>query len=414
MPKILSSTGFFRLLAVISLLILTFFPENAFSRQLDTALCLQADLVTGAFEKVESLPAGGDGFIVAIKSSYKESVLVNLTWEQVQGPDIGNKQLSKAMQVVAVNKTSFIPISGPEGGLFPGQFRLVFSIAGQPDEILNFLVKPSQEQSETVQENEESVSDALTKVFQTTEGPESAKAGIEVINKFFSQELDSTTSPKKAPAATPTVTTESEPEAYQTKNSPNTPQPTEFAPSTPTQKPSPVVAVGSSSQKQNEKTNSGGIQIICARRVADDKAPVDTPDFFYSNDNKIFLAMRSEDPAVKDLVSIEWFALEVEGLKKGVKITGSRDVLRLNSWNAVAFSPPSGGYFPGLYQVKVSKDETPLAQVDFIVKSRYETAPLLEEIESPEGMNVAHTIWEVLLFRQPPSIMIHLGPSKGS
>ncbi len=71
--------------ALLFFSILIVLPGSAAAGKLDTALCRQADLVTGEFQRVEELTAGANGFMVAVTSGYEDSVLINLFWEALAG-----------------------------------------------------------------------------------------------------------------------------------------------------------------------------------------------------------------------------------------------------------------------------------------------------------------------------------------
>ena len=98
------------------------------------------------------------------------------------------------------------------------------------------------------------------------------------------------------------------------------------------------------------------------------KAPQDAVSHFDENAPKVFLALRSEDPAIKDIVKVRWLAKEVEGIPAGQKIRSGTSILRVGQWNYAAFYPPDGGFWPGLYTVLVLKKDKPIAEVDFSIK----------------------------------------------
>ncbi len=303
------------------------------------------------------------------------------------------------MLVLGVKQTKFVPFKAPEGGLIQGGYRVVFSVAGQEDEVLGFMVKAAR--SGAGSSNAESpdlraipvrkpFQKHLTKVFNSTEGPETAQAGIEVIGTFFDKELNSTTGTEKTGPAKRTDNSRLSAETNRNDALPAGAEPVTSSRSNQDQ-PSASGAVATVPPSQGVSANAGGIEIICARRVDGNKTPTDTPEIFQSGDEKIFLAMRSTDPNLKDLATVQWFAGQVEGLPAGAKLSESREVLRLDSWNTAVFLPPYGGFLPGLYRVAVSKDGKPLVEVAFSIQSPYETALLLEEIEPPQGINVAQS-----------------------
>ncbi|SHO47347.1 VWA domain-containing protein [Desulfopila aestuarii] len=392
------------LLQLLAILIVT--QGNAVAAKLEAVLCTEADLVTGQFQKIENLRAGGNGFMLAVTSSYEDSVLVNLRWERLPDANSGNNQrLASDMLALSTNQTKFVPFKAPEGGLMQGRYQVVLTVAGQEDETLNFIVTPAVAAAgpNAVQSNnaestsgDETVSEALTRVFATTEGPESAKAGIEVIGTFFDKELNPSTTDPTA-AAKETATNNQDPVASQ-NNSPQTtfPEPAATSYESNQSKPASDASPPSTANSDNPLPSSeaqviraGGIEIVCARQVDSSKTPTETPAIFQSNDAKIYLAMRSTDPNLKDLVAVQWFAKQVEGLPAGVKLADSKEVLRVGNWNTAVFPPPYGGFFPGTYRVTVAKDRKPLAETEFSIQSPEETALLLEEMAPPQGINIA-------------------------
>ncbi len=374
---------------------------DAVAGKLEVALCNQADLVSGEFKKIEELTAGANGFMIAVTSSYENSVMINLSWEALQGNDsVNSKQLSGDTVVLGVKQTKFVPFKAPEGGLISGLYHIVLSVTGQENEFLRFVVKPapdtsgssnSQNPHNSSKPNEENVSEALTRVFNTTEGPETAKAGIEVVSTFFDKELNTSANTVKADSKNQTDTEKLLPETNKNNFLQPIAEPVKTPQSIQGQPATVSTSGGTSPATQGELIRSSGIEIICARQVDVDKTPLDTPQIFFSSDEKIYLAMRSMDSNLKDLVTVQWLAHRVEGMPEGKKITNSREVLRVGDWNTAVFLPPYGGFFPGQYRVKVSKDGKPLAHVDFSIKSRNETALLLEEITPPNGINIAHS-----------------------
>ena len=265
---------------------------------------------------------------------------------------------------------------------------------------------------------DENVSQALTRVFKTKKGPEAASAGAQVIGEFFDKELSS---PAKAKPAQPAgkvagappapavkaipVASGAEPTAPPPAPRPLAVLPAEKAPApSPASKPvaslpsakaharpasAPVDKVAPPPAGRVRALSFGGIQAVCARRVNAQKAPLDTPARFGSGDKKIYLSLKSVDPALKDLVRVRWLAQKVEGMPPGRKLAGSRTVLRVGSWNTAVFMPPYGGFWPGRYRVEVRKNEKLLAGLEFDIESPHQSALLLKEAKIKNGFNLA-------------------------
>jgi hypothetical protein len=410
MPVHVTRTQFFSLPCLFLLVILiTFLHGDAVAAKLEAALCTDANLVTGQFQIIEGLTAGANGFMVAVTSHYEDSVLVNLHWELLPNANDGsNQRLASDMLALGPRQTKFVPFKAPEGGLMQGRYQVVLTVAGQKDEMLGFAVAPvataadpnaAQSQKAESASGEETVSDALTRVFATTEGPESARAGIEVVGSFFDKELNPSDTDTAA-AGQETDTGAQLPETSK-NDAPQRSIPESAAASSRSDQlqppsgsaPSSASGTGTGSSPPSSEatvTRAGGIEIVCARQVDGNKTPTDTPEFFLSSDAKIVLAMRSTDPELKDLVAVQWFAKEVEGLPVGVKLADAKEILRVGSWNTAAFFPPNGGFFPGIYRVTVEKDGKPLAETEFTICSPEDTALLLDETTPPQGINIAH------------------------
>lgn len=359
--KVMALPVFFTLLAVW-LTVLNVAP--AFAGGLDAALCSKVDVVSGKFTKAESLVAGAPGFTLAVTSKYQGRVLVNLVWQ-----DIGARKLAEDMLVLGQGQTKFASFKAPGGALTLDSYSMVLSVAGQPDQVLAFEVKPAQ--TATQISDQENVSQALARVFKTKEGPEAAKAGAEVIGIFFDKELNSKSGSKKqatTPAAQATKARKPAPVQPAAKSATTTP---------------------SAAAQQAHPATSGGIQAICARRVAADKAPVETPKAFRTSDTKIYLALQSMDPGLKDLVRVSWFTDQVEGMPPDRKLSSDRTILRVGAWNTAVFMPPEGGFWPGSYRVEVEKDGRRLAQLRFNIESEHKTAQLMDQAGPQTGVNLA-------------------------
>ena len=394
----------------------TFAGGVAAAAGLEASLCTNADLLTGKFQKIDGLKAGAKGFTLAVTSGYKSRVLVNLAWRSDAGEGAGTaKPLGSDALVLGPGQTKFVPFAAPAGGLAPGRFSMVLSVAGQKDQILEFQVeaaaKPEAKAAAPpakAAKGDETVSQALTRVFATKEGPEAAKAGVEVIGHFFDKELNSPAgkktpaAPKDAPVAarqnaapggkTDPQPTFQQPDPVPAAESRALPGPADPAampaapakPAAEENKPRPPVK-----QAAAAPVASGGLQLVLARKVDPRKAPVETASGFGAQDKKIYLAFKGTDPALKGVVKVRWLTEAVEGLPPGQKMTDSREVIGTKSWNTAVFMPPYGGFWPGVYRVEVLKEDRLLAKLSFSIKSPHETALAASQAGPLDGMNLA-------------------------
>ena len=196
-------------------LVLLIAKPGAASAQLAATLCAQADLISGECRSVERLSAGAPGFAVSIRSGFADRVLVSVAWERAPLPGTEAARLAEDMVVLSAGQTKLVPFQSPPSGLAPGSYRLVVSVAGQQAQTLSFdavegsAAAPGAAEPRvagpgpSAEPRAGTVTQALERVFSTKEGPEAARAGIEVIGEFFDDALGSTPAqgPPEEPAA---------------------------------------------------------------------------------------------------------------------------------------------------------------------------------------------------------------------
>lgn len=379
----------------------------AHAGKLDAAICAKADLVSGEYEKTLVLPAGAKGFTVAVTSHSPQAVMVELAWEAVKVDGLNNgKRLGQDTLALGPGQTKFVPFRAPEAGLVSGLYRVALSISGQSEKSVGFVVKPIQATATRTKPSpaagasstptkDDNVSDALARVFKTKQGPEAAQEGITVVGDLLDKEL-STPAPKDQnkqkpasankggqqannaqPIKSPPIPQTTSGPSRQTATAPDSGQPNQNKPQTP-------------KAAQVQPTKNGGLELVCARSVDSEKKPLDTPATFDTEDARIYLAMRSTDPNLKDIVKVKWLTVKVEGLPAGKKCSSTPTILRINSWNTDVFLPPKGGFWPGEYRVEVLKNDKLLATVDFRIESSHEAALLPDDAVPPAGANLAH------------------------
>ena len=394
-PKSAPKTRQLISLVLLASLFLLFNGQPALAGQLEAAICSKADLVSGEYEKTLVVPEGAKGFSVAVTSGYPKPVVVELSWEAVKvaGLDSGQR-LGQDTLTLGPGQTKFAPFRSADKGLPAGLYRVSLSVEGQRQKALGFVVKPmpltTAQQKATPEApaagppgKQENVSDALTHVFKTKQGPEAAQEGIKVVGDFLDKELS--TPARKDDKSGQRPTGQAQPTAAPASAKPTTPPATATTAAQPAE-PQPKATPGA----QAQTTASGGIEIVCARAVDANKAPIDKPAVFNTGDAKIYLAMRSLDPKLKDIVRVKWSAVQVEGLPAGKQFTASRTILRVNDWSTDVFLPPKGGFWPGQYRAEVFKDDRLLATVEFRIESTHEAALLPDQAAPPAGINLAH------------------------
>jgi Mg-chelatase subunit ChlD len=384
--------------------------SSAQQPKLEAALCTQVNMVTGEFTPVSALQAGGKGFMVALTSKHDNSLTVTAVWEAVNASGIkrGTK-LGEDQVLVAPGKTKFIPFRASDG-LIPGDYRILLKVADQGDIEKAFQIKPAPAANTDGKEN---VTQALQRAFKENKGPDAVKAGAKVMTHFFDKELGG---PGEKPSKDPTTSQSSAPtqvgrskyaaKAPPAPSMPNTgpgadsgasgsptatatPAPTAGKTSATAQAPAPTQAAPAAAGKTLPAPSGAGVTAVTTLSVDAKKAPLDAASQFDENAPKIFLALRSNDPALKDIVKVQWLAMEVEGLPAGMKVSSDSTVLRVGQWNTAVFMQPIGGFWPGSYQVVVTKGDRPLAQVVFNITSKLQTAQLLSEAKPAAGYNLA-------------------------
>ncbi len=391
--------------------------------RLEAALCTQVNMVTGEHNPVSELEAGGKGFMVALTSKHDRGITVTAIWEAVQAPGLKtDAKLGEDQVLIAPGKTKFIPFRA-SNGLVPGEYRLLLKVTGQGDLEMAFEVKPAPAAGA---ENKENVSQALARAFKENKGPDAVKAGAKVMTHFFDKELggpsdkkiDKTPSNTQPPATTqvgrvklaakappaPTLpdtgsgTTADHPAGTTTPTyaAPPAQAPASAASQTATPVPAPASSIAQSTQTPQPPTGkvagsktAPGITAVCTLSMDAKKAPQGAASDFDENTPKIFLALRSDDPSLKDIVKVQWLAMEVEGIPAGQKVRSGTTILRVGQWNSAAFYPPDGGFWPGRYQALVLKNDSPLAEVNFTITSKHQTAQLLREAKPAAGFNLA-------------------------
>lgn len=387
------------------------------SPKLKAELCTQVNMVTGEYAPVLTLEAGGKGFMLALSSKHDSSLTVSAVWEAVQAPGLkSGAKLGEDQVLIAPNKTKFVPFRAPDG-LVPGGYRIVLRVAGQGETEKAFQVKPAPAAGP---ENKETVTQALEKAFKENKGPDAVKAGAKVMSEFFDKELGGPgqkPSPAPAPAQPPATTqvgrtkfsgkappapalpgADSGPAgAPASQIAPAAPPAAQTAmPASPAQAPAsaappaatqaaapPAQAVPAASGK------AGGIQAVLTASVDAKKAPQGSSSEFDEYTPKIYLALQSSDPGLKDIVKVKWFTKQVEGLPAGKKVSSDTTVLRVGSWNSAVFMTPKGGFWPGSYEVVVFKDDRQIARTDFSITSKVPTAELLREAKPATGYDLA-------------------------
>jgi len=423
---------------LIAISCLTSIIASAETPRLKAALCTQVNMVTEDFTPVAALEAGGKGFMVALTSKHDSSLTVTAIWEAVQAPGLkSGAKLGEDQVLIAPHKTKFIAFRA-DGGLVPGDYRILLKVAGQDDLEKAFMVTPA---PAATAESKQTVTQALEKAFRENKGPEAVKAGAKVMGDFFDKELGGPSGKKtgstpgavqdpgtiqapgtvQAPGTTQVGRTKLSAKAPPAPMLPNTgagdsptaaraptspaaapaasvappvapapaPRPRALAPAAAVGQPAPAPAAPATAGKAATSQTAPGITAITTMSVDAKKAPQGAASSFDENTPKIFLALQSNDPSLKDIVKVQWLAQEVEGLPAGKKVRSGTTILRVGQWNAAVFLPPEGGFWPGRYQALVLKDERPLAQVDFSVTSKAQTAELLREAKPAAGYNLA-------------------------
>lgn len=385
-------------LVILALLVLLWCPADALAGQIEAAICAKVDLVSGECQKTLMIQAGAKGFTLAVTSRHSGSVMVDLAWQAVKVQGLASGQsLGKDTLALGPGQTKFVAFRAPNAGLLAGLYRVDLSVAGQSEKSVGFVVKQIQAAAATPKTTskpteaattakDENVSDALTRVFKTKEGPEAAEEGIKVIGEFFDKEL-STPAEKTRPTPHATAPTAAVAPQNTPPQQPATDATPEVAQATSTQAAHPQDTTAATSQVRPVAT--GGLELVFARKVDASKKPLDTPAAFDAEDAKIYLAMRSNDPGLKDIVKVVWLADEVEGIESGKKMTDERTILRLNEWSTAVFMRPAGGFWPGKYRAEVLKDGKLVGQLDFEIKSRVPAALLADDTPPPDGINVA-------------------------
>jgi hypothetical protein len=379
------------------------------SPKLGAELCTQVNMVTGEYAPVLTLEAGGKGFMLALNSKHDSSLTVTAVWEAVQAAGIkSGAKLGEDQVLIAPGKTKFIPFRA-ENGLAPGDYRIVLKVAGQGELKKVFQVKPA---PAAKAENKETVTQALEKAFKENKGPDAVKAGAKVMTQFFDKELGGpggkpspapTAAPVPAPAsgATQVGRTKFSGKAPPAPKLPGsgtgqagaaaqaTPAATAQAPASAPAAAQSVQAPPAAADKIPASQTSSGIQAVLTASVDAKKAPQGAASEFDEYTPKIFLALKSNDPSLKDIVKVQWLSKKVEGMPEGRKVRSGTTILRVGAWNSAVFLPPECGFWPGRYQAVVLKEGSPIAQVEFSITSKQQTAQLLSEAKPVAGYNLA-------------------------
>jgi hypothetical protein len=381
------------------------------------ALCTQGNLVTGRYTPVTALHAGSQGFMVALTSQHESSLTVTVIWQAVQVQGLANHaKLGEDQALIAPGKTKFIAF-GVKNGLLPGDYRIVVKAAGQADLERTFLVKPA---ATAAAENKKNVAQALEKAFKENKGPDAAKAGAEVVADFFDKELGPAGAKpgqvtSSAPAHGPTGIGRSR---FSGKELPASPVPTvgggpaaaTAKPQAPAAPPAPASAAPAPARSANQPAAptparaaqaaqaapaatappaGARITAVTTLEVDAQKAPQGAVSRFDEHAPRIHLALRSNDPGLKDIVKVRWLAKRVEGIPEGHEVRSGTTILRVGAWNSAVFLPPEGGFWPGRYQAVVLKEGGLLAKVELSITSQQQTAQLLSEAEPAAGFNLA-------------------------
>jgi len=372
---------------------------------LEAELCLQADMVSGQYAPLASLPAGAKGFLVALTSRHDKRLAVSAAWQAVNAPGMpSGANLAEDQALLSPGRTKFIPFQAGPGGLVPGGYRVKLVAEGVVLKELAFEVKPAEAAAAPPAATdkaaqEETSAQALERVFKTKQGPEAVKEGAAVMGSFFDKELGSSASSPKTPPAGPAkeapvpaappapAPTPAPGQAAPASALPAASQPA--APPAPAQAPPAASAPALPTGQGLPSQTAPGIKAVCVRRVDAQKAPLETTSRFDENEPKILLAFHSQDPTLKEIVKVRWLAVQVEGMPSGKQVRESSQVLRAGSWNTAPFLPPEGGFWPGRYRAEMAQEEKIIAQVDFVIASSQPAAALLSESPAPAGFNLA-------------------------
>jgi Mg-chelatase subunit ChlD len=341
-----------------------------------------------------------------------DPVLVSLVWEgrSASSPVSEYARLAEDAVALSSGQSKLVPFRAPAPGIAPGVYRLVLSIAGEPVRMLGFQAVGGSPDAAVAssagpsgdaapRSGSQTVTQALEEAFATHEGPEAAMAGIAVIGEFFDQALGpAINSPPASGQSGAPVSVRGAPEPPPSRVPSGM---AAVAPSVGLDSPDAGDSRISSVDVHREAAGRPGVtvplggghlQLVCARVLDTNKAPIDTPDVFVANDPSIYLAIRAEGTGLPDSVRVSWHALDVEGMPAGEKLTDTRTVLRSGAWRSAVLLPPDGGFWPGRYQARVSLDAgDPLAEIEFEIAFDGEAAELLDGHEIPSGINLAQS-----------------------
>lgn len=377
---------------------------------LNATLCDNIDLIRGTCGKTDNLPTGADEFTIALTDGRHEKLLVRAAWEALETEYyLSEQSIAEKTILLKKKETGFITFQAPASGLLPGKYRIRFMPEGQSESSLEFHVletedaagqdtPPDSHQGSKTDGKVESVTDALDKVFTTTEGPDTAAAGIDVVTQFFDTSLDSSSSAENTKSALdpepvlPAAAAAGAPADRKTKKSSDLPA-LPALPASPAADTHPQNGYANTTATDPGVSSDkvGPLELAVAQQIDSFKTPLETPEEFTDTDERIYLAVRSNDPDIKDLVKVRFVAGEVEGMAPGKIVAETDVVLKVNDWNAAQFLPPYGGFWPGTYRAVVEQSGRQLAEVSFRITSPVTPALLLSEIPAVDGINLAQS-----------------------
>jgi Mg-chelatase subunit ChlD len=366
------------------------------AESLEAELCDNVDLISASFRKIADLPAGAEGFTVAVQNGQQDDLRVRAAWEvmEVESWPPGQVIAEKTI-FLAGKETGFITFRAPAEGLQVGTYRIRLSAEGRDETLLEFAVVPKASPAPNdTRDSGETVTEALDRVFSTTEGPETAAAGIEVVNQFFDASLESP--PKNASKESPYAESSRAQKILPPpttggtmKSSAPAAIPDPLQPAAGKDHPLAIPTPASETAQDISLRQYGPLELAVTGRVDAMKSPLETPDEFAATDERIYLVMRSLDPEVRDLVRVRFLADKVEGMEPGKTVAETDVVLKVNAWNTAQFLPPYGGFWPGTYRAVVERNGGLLAEASFSITSPVSPAELVDAIPPVAGINIA-------------------------